>query len=93
MKPLAIIEEPIVSASLDRARKKYPKFDSYWERGLSWHLSRTPKTGKPVPDHNPPRYAWGINPWRPGGIPRIVIVYRHLVDEDKILLERVTFHE
>lgn len=93
MRPCAIIEQEIVSASLKRAREKYERFDAYWERGISWVLARQPTVGNLVPDIEPPRYAWGINQWRPGGVPRIVVVYRYPFDGGKILLERVAFHE
>ena len=88
-----IVESEFVSAQLDRLREQYPRFDSYWERGLSWILARNPKVGIRVPDIDPPRYVWGVNQWNAGGIPRMVIVYRYDEGIGPIDLERVTAHE
>ena len=93
MTAISIIEQEFAAVSLERAKKEYPKFEQYWERGLSWVLARKPEIGINVPNTKPPRYVWGVNPWKLGGIPRMVIVYTYDGPTEPIVLERITFYE
>ena len=90
---LTIVEEQLAGRQLERARREYPHFETYWIQVTYWLALDTEiglKEGKQINEGNPPIYAVDLAAWKPGGIPPCSIAYEQ--SDTQIIILRVAVH-
>lgn len=86
-----IVEQELVKARVDRAKKEYPRFDEFFEKGLKTWLSRRPLVvGTPVKGQGG-MYLIRTRPWFAMRIPQMRVLYR--VTENEVFIEALTLIE
>ena len=87
-----IIEQPLVSASIQRAKGEFPRIEEMFD-GIKWALARNPirgavkiKSGETVLG-----YVVRTTSWKAGRVPSIVATYQ--ITENEIIIEGVAIRE
>lgn len=87
-----IVEQPLVTAALKRAKEEYPRIEEMFD-GIKWKLARNPvhQATKVLNGEVLLGYVLRTISWKAGRVPSLTVVYR--VTEDEIFVEALTIRE
>lgn len=87
-----IIEQQLVSASIQRAKSEYPRIEEMFD-GIKWALARNPIRGavKIKSGETLIGYVIRTTSWRAGRVPSVTTTYR--ITENEIVIEGIAVRE
>jgi hypothetical protein len=87
-----IVEQPLVTASIKRAKQEYPRIEEFFE-GMKWALARNPIRGatRVLEGEVLLGYVMRTTFWKAGRVPSLMAVYN--VTENEVIIEGFTIRE